>query len=230
MAAMVRPSLILQMDLDERASTDEAVAEIKRSYSYVAPVTVVTHAPGEGPAQNVMRFRIRLREPYWDTRDPRSDALWSGMMRAWLLNMLRKVSSTVVASNTIHRSQGESGLAYAWVELEFDANVLVAVKTAADSSIPETAAAWIEQVRDLMGASAFGDGVPACVRIPSRASWGRQRAAAVEAVAAAATAVDANADAAAADESVGVDDPSFEIDYTVWGVELADGTQSLIHN
>lgn len=230
MAAMIRPSLILQMDLDERAFSDETVAEIKRSYSYVAPSTVATHAPDGDSVQNVMRFRIKLRKPYWDKSDADAEALWSGVMPTWLRNMFYKVSSTIVASNKTHRDQGKPELVYDWIELEFGENALVAVRTAADSSIPEEAVGWVEQVRDLMNAGALGEGVPTCVRIPSRASWERQCAAGLETARA--------ADATEASE--GVDDidaasagpapapelftPPFDVDYTVWGVEFPDGT------
>lgn len=211
MAAMIRPSLILQMDLDERTCSDETVAEIKRSYSYVAPSTVAMHAPDGDPAQNVMRFRIKLHKPYWDKSDADAEELWSGVMPTWLHNMFYKVSSTIVASNNTHREQGKPELAYDWIELEFGENALVAVKTAADSSIPEEAVGLVERVRDLMNAGALGEGALACVRIPSRASWERQCAADV-------------ADADDAPDSAPLPASSFDVDYTVWGIEFPDGT------
>ena len=226
--------MILQMDLDERTCSDEVIAGIKRSYSYVAPTTVATHEPGEGPARNVMRFRIRLHRPYWDKNDPDAEKLWSRMMPTWLRNMFHKVSSTIVAAAKVSHRQGEPVLEYAWVELEFGDNVLVAVKTADDSSIPEEAVGWVERVRDLMGESAFGDEPPVCVRIPSPASLERQRALALAELEAAAA---AKADAVAGDGAVAaeaaetaeaaevppIEEPKFTVDYTVWGIEAADG-------
>ena len=234
--------MILQMDLDERTCSDEVIAGIKRSYSYVAPTTVATHEPGEGPARNVMRFRIRLHRPYWDKSYPDAEKLWSGMMPTWLRNMFYKVSSTIVAAAKVSRRQGEPALEYAWVELEFGDNALVAVKTADDSSIPEEAVGWVERVRDLMGEGAFGDEPPVCVRIPSLASLERQRALALaELEAAAATKADAASGDDAADGDVeiveaveaaetaeaaevpSIEEPKFAVDYTVWGSEAADG-------
>lgn len=231
------------MDLDERTCSDEVIAGIKRSYSYVAPTTVATHEPGEGPARNVMRFRIRLHRPYWDKNDPDAEKLWSGMMPTWLRNMFHKVSSTIVAAAKVSRRQGELALEYAWVELEFGDNVLVAVKTADDSSIPEEAVGWVERVRDLMGEGAFGDELPVCVRIPSLASLERQRALALAELEAAAA---AKADAASGDDAADgdveiveaveaaetaeaveappIEEPKFAVDYTVWGIEAADGS------
>lgn len=237
--------MILQMDLDERTCSDEVIAGIKRSYSYVAPTTVATHEPGEGPARNVMRFRIRLHRPYWDKSYPDAEKLWSGMMPTWLRNMFYKVSSTIVAAAKVSRRQGEPALEYAWVELEFGDNALVAVKTADDSSIPEEAVGWVERVRDLMGEGAFGDEPPVCVRIPSLASLERQRALALAELEAAAA---AKADAASGDDAAdddaavagdaeaveavetaeaaevpSIEEPKFAVDYTVWGIEAADG-------
>lgn len=213
------------MNLDERACSDEVIAGIKRSYSYVAPAMVVTHEPDEGPARNIMRFRIRLHRPYWDKNDPAAEELWSGMMPTWLRNMFYKVSSTIVAAAKMSRRQGDPVLEYAWIELEFGDNALVAVKTADDSSIPEEAVGWMERVRDLMGEGAFGDEPPACVRIPSLASLERQRAAAAaELEAAAAAKADAAEDGdAEAVDAVSVAEPRFAVDYTVWGIEAADG-------
>ena len=44
MTATIRPSLILNMDVDARQYSDDLVAEVKRSYSYVAPSVVAPMA------------------------------------------------------------------------------------------------------------------------------------------------------------------------------------------
>lgn len=225
MAALVRPSLILKMDLDENVYSDEAVSEIKRSYSYVAPAVVAAHETAGGPSENVMRFAVKLHKPYWDKNDPAADELWQGVMPKWLRNMFYKVSSTIVAANNTRAREGRPPLAYDWVELEFGSDALIALKTRADSSIPEEAVGLVEQVRDLMTAGAFGD-APACVRVPSRASLEAQRAAALAAAQAEAEAegdpaVEEDAASEAAPEAAA---PAFEVDYAVWGIERADGS------
>lgn len=226
MAAMIRPSLILQMSIDERALSDEVIAEIKRSYSYVAPSMVSSHEAASGAPENTMRFAVKLHKPYWDKNDAAAQELWEGVMPKWLHNMFYKVSSTIVASNKVRADQGSESLDYAWLEVEFGIDALVALKTAADSSVPEEAVQAVEQVRDLMASGAFGDQAVACVRVPSRASYQAQLAQAVADASAdgdaAADAEDVSADGAAAAQPALP--PKIDVDCGVWGVEYADGT------
>lgn len=178
MTAFIRPSLILRMDLDERLFSDEQVADIKRSYSYVAPSLVQSHAPAdEARVENIMRFMIKLHRPYWDKSNADAEELWQGVMPKWLHNMFAKVSNTITAANNIHAENGEPAFPYHWLELEFGDNALMAVKTGSDSSFPAEGVDMVERVRDLMNEGALGEGI-ACVRIPSRASYEAQLAAA----------------------------------------------------
>lgn len=178
MTAFIRPSLILRMDLDERLFNDEQVADIKRSYSYVAPSLVQSHAPAdEARVENIMRFMIKLHRPYWDKSNADAEELWQGVMPKWLHNMFAKVSNTITAANNIHAENDEPAFPYHWLELEFGDNVLMAVKTGSDSSFPAEGVDMVERVRDLMNEGALGEDV-ACVRIPSRASYEAQLAAA----------------------------------------------------
>lgn len=197
MTAFIRPSLILHMDLDERLFSDEQVADIKRSYSYVAPSLVQSHAPAdEARVENVVRFMIKLHRPYWDKSNADAEELWQGVMPKWLHNMFAKVSNTITAANNIHAENGEPAFPYHWLELEFGDNALMAVKTGSDSSFPAEGVDMVERVRGLMNEGVLGEGV-ACVRIPSRASYEAQLAAA-EAAQAQAKADQAAAEAAQA--------------------------------
>lgn len=199
MTAFIRPSLILRMDLDERLFNDECVSDIKRSYSYVAPSLVQAHKPADGQRpENVMRFMIKLHRAYWDKSDEAAQQLWEGVMPKWLHNMFSKVSNTITAANSVRAENGQPAFPYHWLELEFGDDALVAVKTGSDSSFPADAVDMVERVRDLMNAGALGQDI-ACVRIPSRASYEAQLAAAEQAQAEAAAA----ADAAEQDETAG---------------------------
>lgn len=236
--SMIRPSLILNVDVDERLYNKDLVAEIKRTYSYVAPSTVASHAPAADDAENNIRFDVKLHRPYWDKNDPEADALWTEVMPKWLHNMFYKVSSTITAANGRYEEQGVAPLLYAWAEVRFGDNVVVALKTKADSSVGDEAIEWIEQVRALMASDLLGEGV-ACVRIPSRESYEAQKAAAL----AAAAETDAKADGEKAavegqagegvetkTEAVPQGRPtltvaSFDPDTAVWGIEYADGTE-----
>lgn len=288
MTAFIRPSLILRMDLDNRLYSDEAVSDIKRSYSYVAPSMVQSHEPAdEARVENVLRFRIIMHRAYWDKNDAAAQELWAGVMPKWLHNMFNKVSNTITASNKVHNERGEVTSDYAWLELEFGENALIAIKTQSDSSFPASAEDMVEQVRDLYAAGTLGEGV-ACVRIPSRESYEAQLAAAEEAAAkkaaeaATQAKIEAEAKAAAAGEVYAAEQgealagleaeaaqvaenddlvvqtlaevgeeaaeadaesgaapdadeateekfvapklPAFDIDYSTWGIEYADGT------
>lgn len=218
MTAFIRPSLILRMDLDERLFNDEQVADIKRSYSYVAPSLVQSHAPAdEARVENIMRFMIKLHRPYWDKSNADAEELWQGVMPKWLHNMFAKVSNTITAANNIHAENGEPAFPYHWLELEFGDNALMAVKTSSDSSFPAEGVDMVERVRDLMNEGALGEGI-ACVRIPSRASYEAQLAAAeaaqaqAEAEQAAGTAEEqvAEADEAAGQEAAPAADAAAE--------------------
>ena len=181
MTAFIRPSLILRMDLDERLFNDECVSDIKRSYSYVAPSLVQAHKPVDGQRpENVMRFMIKLHRAYWDKSDEAAQQLWEGVMPKWLHNMFSKVSNTITAANNVRAENGQPAFPYHWLELEFGDNALIAVKTGSDSSFPADGVDMVERVRDLMNAGALGQDI-ACVRIPSRASYEAQLAAAEQA-------------------------------------------------
>ena len=254
MTAFIRPSLILRMDLDERLFNDECVSDIKRSYSYVSPSLVQAHKPVDGQRpENVMRFMIKLHRAYWDKSDEAAQQLWEGVMPKWLHNMFSKVSNTIIAANNVRAENGQPAFPYHWLELEFGDNALIAVKTGSDSSFPADGVDMVERVRDLMNAGALGQGI-ACVRIPSRASYEAQLAAAEQVQAEAAEqgesagqqderAVDVAAAAegeavVVADQVADVADvadaaeptfampelPAFNVDYGIWGIEYADGT------
>ena len=205
MTAFIRPSLILRMDLDERLFNDECVSDIKRSYSYVSPSLVQAHKPVDGQRpENVMRFMIKLHRAYWDKSDEAAQQLWEGVMPKWLHNMFTKVSNTIIAANNVRAENGQPAFPYHWLELEFGDNALVAVKTGSDSSFPADGVDMVERVRDLMNAGALGQDI-ACVRIPSRASYEAQLAAAEQAQAEAAAAAEQGETAGQRDEqAVGV--------------------------
>lgn len=200
MAAMVRPSLILKMDFDERAYNDEVKSEIKRSYSYVAPSLVETHEACDGRPENVMRFTIKVHRPYWDINDEASQELWEGSMVKWLHNMLAKVSNTMIAANTQHKNRGERTVDYAWLDLEFGNNLTIRVKLNADSSIPENTYDIVAAVREAACAGVLGDNL-AVVSVPSYESWSAQLAAVEAELAAQAEAEAAAAAEAAAQEA-----------------------------
>lgn len=227
MAAMVRPSLILKMDFDERAYNDEVKSEIKRSYSYVAPSLVETHEACDGRPENVMRFTIKVHRPYWDINDEASQELWEGSMVKWLHNMLSKVSNTMIAANTQHKNRGERTVDYVWLDLEFGNNLTIRVKLNADSSIPENTYDIVAAVREAACAGVLGDNL-AVVSVPSYESWSAQLAAVEAELAAQAEAeAAAAAEAAAQEAEVSGGDQEAETDETVEVVEDAEAVDDV---
>ena len=174
-------------------------------------------------------------------------------MPKWLHNMFSKVSNTIIAANNVRAENGQLAFPYHWLELEFGDNALIAVKTGSDSSFPADGVDMVERVRDLMNDGALGQDVT-CVRIPSRASYEAQLAAAEQAQAEAAAvaaeqgesagrasdqaepasaaaeqavdAAEAQAEVAdAAEPAFAIPElPAFDVDYGTWGIEYADGT------
>jgi hypothetical protein len=263
MASMIRPSLILKMDLDEHVYSDETAADIKRSYSYVAPSVITSHETGDARPENTMRFKIKLHRPYWDATNDAANELWSSVMPKWMHNMLYKVSSTITACNKVHTERGEQDLPYMWLEMEFGSNVTIALKTASDSSLSYDYIEFIEQARKLMAQGVFGEESVARICIPSKESYEAQLKEAEEAeeAAKAAKAEEVEDTADVTDAAEGIEEeateteaeslsedaldaqdaedaedsedvpvfewpklPEFDVDYSIWGIEYANGT------
>lgn len=253
MTSIIRPTLILKMSLDQHVCSQEDIDGIKRAYSYIAPVlTQELPACAEEDTHNNLRFTIKLRRPYWDANDADSCAQWDAVMPKWLHNMLYKVFSTVTAANTQFADRGQLTMPYRWLELDFENNALICVKTDENSNVDADAVvSAVEQVRSLYAQGVLSSEV-ACVRIPSAASYAAQleqaRAqeqvrAEEEAAAAATEAADAAADEVSdaevdAADVAGADaatepeepafawphEPTFSIDMSTWGIEYADGS------
>ncbi len=210
MVSRVRPSLLLKMRIDERQYSEDVVLEIKRSYSHVAPSSVSSCAVAEAddvetPLENTIRLAIRMSAPYWNPNDAEEQEQWDAIMPKWLGNMFRKASNAMTASNNVRKGSGQGDLDYTWAEVELDDNALITFKTASDSSIPDDALQTVEHIRSLMASEAFGSEKVACVRVPSRASYEEQVAAASAAQAEEEAAQAKQADAAEAESEDGAE-------------------------
>ena len=64
---LIHPSLIEKVSLDSREHNADVAADIKRSFAYVGPITVVAHEPSapEVPVNNEMHLICRMSRPYW---------------------------------------------------------------------------------------------------------------------------------------------------------------------
>ena len=175
--ALVRPSVILQQMLAPKDYSEMAVREIKRSFIYIAPSSVVRLPEDQVEEGNILRLCIRLMKPYWDTSDLESCILWDGVMPKWLRNISRNLSNAMRMYNRVHHPFGIGRVVYQWVDFEFDDHVTLRMKLISNT-IPAEAPKLATQVRALMGKGAFGDGEIALIRMPSEKSYVEQMEAA----------------------------------------------------
>jgi hypothetical protein len=206
MPTTIHPTLLLSMDLDESLYNEETVTEIKRSYLYIAPVTVVTHPANPDALENNLRLIIKLRRPYWNSDVAGADDIWENSMRKWLKTIFSKVSSTLTGINrTAHRS-GHASLRFSWLEIQFD-GLVIALHLGSEAEIPDVTHDLIDCVRSMSNDGPLEELAPALVRLPSRQSNAKQEAAAEE---------------AAAESELAAD---FDRDFSIWGLEFSDGSQ-----
>jgi len=198
MAALIRPTLLLQMDIDESLNTEDFVADLKRSYSYVSPPLVRSHSTGDHGVENIIRFSIKMAKPFWLSSEDESDKNWDEIMRPWLINMFTKVSNTALAYNEKRDDNEEEPFAFDWLELELG-NTAIAVKVCADSSLPDATMELVSRVRDWINDATLTLEGDARIRIPSRTSIAQQ-------------------------DEMREEDSPVEYEFGTWGIEQNDGT------
>jgi len=115
---LIHPSLIEKVSLDSREHNADVAADIKRSFAYVGPITVVAHEPSapEVPVNNEMRLICRMSRPYW-TSEGDGDQMWDAM-RTWLEAKAYKVASTIANFNKSRSEAGHQTVDYDRVELD----------------------------------------------------------------------------------------------------------------
>lgn len=228
MVAMIRPTLLLKMSVDESVYTEDVAAEIKRSFSYVSPALIEHHATGEHGVESIIRFIVKMRQPYWSSAEEGADELWNTVMKKWLTNMFAKVSTTASSSNALRREKGEPTLVYSWMDVEFADAVTVSLRLGSDSSIPDDAVESIDAVRTYANEAAFGQGEVVRVRIPSRLSLASHVENLDDATDAASKDVlgdaEALADTSSREQDIMEAAAAIKPTASIWGVEYADGS------
>ena len=172
---MIHPSLIEKISLDERQANAAVVDDLKRSYPYVGPVTVGTHAATEPPC-NVMRLVVRMGKPYWSSADATGDEMWDAV-RTWLDAKLYKVGSTMANFNTSRAEKGQQTVDYGRLELDMKP-YLFSVALPTTGALPE-AEELVGRFRELLNAGVL-EGAVVRVDMPAAASWAEQCEAARE--------------------------------------------------
>ena len=139
--AAAKPSLILKFDIDGSLEDDELIDELKRTYSYIAPVKVAFHEAGE-PAVGTLGFNVISHSPYWGAD---GDGYWKQTVLPWLERVLRKLDKTLEAHVGIRSKRGVDDLSLREVVAVFGSNGEVRLPLSPDGALPEDA---VERIAD----------------------------------------------------------------------------------
>lgn len=193
---LIHPSLIEKVSLDSREHNADVAADIKRSFAYVGPITVVSHEPcaPEAPVNNEMRLICRMSRPYW-TSEGEGDQMWDAM-RTWLEAKAYKVASTIANFNKSRSEAGHQTVSYDRVELDMKPYAF-GIACAQGDELPDVVAV-ASRVRELLAQGVLPADM-AGIEVPAAASLAEQvEKARVQAEAAAAAAEAAEGEAAEA--------------------------------
>ena len=186
---LIHPSLIEKVSLDSREHNTDVAADIKRSFAYVGPITVVSHEPAapEAPVNNEMRLICRMSRPYW-TSEGEGDQMWDAM-RTWLEAKAYKVASTIANFNKSRSEAGHQTVSYDRVELDMKPYAFGIACAQADE-LPDVVAV-ASRVRELLAqgvlpADMAGIEAPAAVSLAEQVEKARVQAEAAAAAAEAA--------------------------------------------
>ena len=186
---LIHPSLIEKVSLDSREHNADVAADIKRSFAYVGPITVVAHEPcaPEAPVNNEMRLICRMSRPYW-TSEGEGDQMWDAM-RTWLEAKAYKVASTIANFNKSRSEAGHQTVSYDRVELDMKPYAF-GIACAQGDELPDVVAV-ASRVRELLAqgvlpADMAGIEAPAAASLAEQVENARVQAEAETAAAAAA--------------------------------------------
>lgn len=185
---LIHPSLIEKVSLDSREHNADVAADIKRSFAYVGPITVVSHEPcaPEAPVNNEMRLICRMSRPYW-TSEGEGDQMWDAM-RTWLEAKAYKVASTIANFNKSRSEAGHQTVSYDRVELDMKPYAF-GIACAQGDELPDVVAV-ASRVRELLAqgvlpADMAGVEAPAAVSLAEQVEKARVQAEAAAAAQAA---------------------------------------------
>ena len=175
--ALIRPSLTLVLDLDERQAHEETQLELKRCYTYITAPIVRRHAPedADAPVSNTARAIVNFgTRNYLHSADEGADELWDGIVEQWLGNILHKVGSTMKAFNRRQRSIGLPEVIFDKFDIELaGGEFTVSLHPDLLGFVPEELNAAITLARSLLNDGTFAGAVR--VRIPADESYAAQQ-------------------------------------------------------
>ena len=181
--ALLRPSLTLVLDLDERVAAEQTILEINRSYAHIGTPVVRTHAPAseDAPARNTARLIVNMGTyAYLNAADEGADERWNTIVGPWIGNMLRKIGNNMKVFNDRQRKIGYPEVSFDTLDIELGGGAFtVAVRPRGAGAVDETVAELVSAARALRNDGTFAEAVR--VELPAADAWASQRDAAWEA-------------------------------------------------
>ena len=185
--ALLRPSLTLVLDLDERVAAEQTILEINRSYAHIGTPVIRTHAcesTEDAPVRNTARLIVNMGTySYLNSADEGADERWETIVGPWIGNMLRKIGNNMKVFNDRQRKIGYPEVHFDTLDIELGAGAFtVAVRPQGAGAVDEAVAERVTAARNLRNDGTFAEAVR--VELPCAESWNAQRDAAWEAWAA----------------------------------------------
>ena len=178
--ALLRPSLTLVLDLDERVAGKQTVLEINRSYAHIGTPVVRTHAPEseDAPARNTARLLVNMGTyKYLDPAAEGADERWNDIVLPWIGNILHKVGNNMKVFNDRQRKIGLPEVNFDTLDVELQGGALVvALRPEPNGYLDPDTKAIADAARALVADGTFADAVR--VEAPTAQSYADQRAAA----------------------------------------------------
>ena len=178
--ALIRPSLTLVLDLDERLATEDTELELKRCYTYICAPLVRKHAPesDDAPVSNRARAIVNFgQRKYLHSADEGADALWDEIVEHWIGNILHKVGSNMKAFNRRQRLIGLPEVIFDNFDIELQGGeFVVSLHPDLLGFVPEELNAAVGMARSLLNDGTFANVTR--VRIPADSAYESQREAA----------------------------------------------------
>lgn len=163
--ALLRPSLTLVLDLDERAAESSTLLEINRSYAHIGTPVVRTHAPAsaDDPIRNTARLLVNMGTyRYLNNNDEGADERWTAIVSPWIGNMLHKVGNNMKVFNDRQRKIGLPEVTFDTLDVELQGGSLViALRPEPNGFIDPATRELVDEARTLLNEGSFETAVRA---------------------------------------------------------------------
>lgn len=162
--ALLRPSLTLVLDLDERVAAEQTILEINRSYAHIGTPVIRTHAcesAEDAPVRNTARLIVNMGTySYLNSADEGADERWETIVGPWIGNMLRKIGNNMKVFNDRQRKIGYPEVHFDTLDIELGAGAFtVAVRPQGAGAVDEAVAERVTAARNLRNDGTFAEAV-----------------------------------------------------------------------